>query len=372
MLCRRCFTGQVRAIKICVYAICKNESQFARRWVQSMCEADGIYVLDTGSQDDSVRQLRACGAAVTSEKITPWRFDTARNRSLQLVPQDADICVCTDLDEVFRPGWRKALEAAWQPSTGRAQYRYTWSFRPDGSEGTVFYISKAHARFGYVWRHPVHEVLVPENGAADRIVTVPGMQLDHYPDPSKSRASYLPLLELSVQEDPLDDRNMHYLGREYFYYGRWADCVTTLKRHLQLPGATWRDERAASMRYIARSCVQLGRVQEAESWFLRAVAEAPHLREPYLDYARWLYTQENWDGVVFFARGALQITTRPATYICEADAWGSLPWDLCALGLYYTGRAAEALYCAEAACAIEPDNERLQNNKKWIESASGL
>ena len=46
------------------------------------------------------------------EAIAPWRFDTARNRSLALVPEDADICVCTDLDEVFHPGWRAALESA--------------------------------------------------------------------------------------------------------------------------------------------------------------------------------------------------------------------------------------------------------------------
>ncbi len=50
------------------------------------------------------------------------------------------------------------------------------------------------------------------------------MTLNHYPDKNKSRSSYLPLLELSVKEDPEDDRNMHYLGREYMYYGRWNDC----------------------------------------------------------------------------------------------------------------------------------------------------
>ena len=40
--------------KICVYAICKNEEKFIERWVNSMKEADKIYVLDTGSTDKSV------------------------------------------------------------------------------------------------------------------------------------------------------------------------------------------------------------------------------------------------------------------------------------------------------------------------------
>lgn len=37
----------------------------------------------------------------------------ARNISLDHVPEDVDICVCTDLDELFEPGWRKKLEEAW-------------------------------------------------------------------------------------------------------------------------------------------------------------------------------------------------------------------------------------------------------------------
>ena len=98
--------------KVCVYAICKNEAKFVRRWMDSMREADWVVVLDTGSDDDTPQMLRELGAQVTEEVISPWRFDVARNRSLELVPEEADICVCTDLDEVFRPGWRAALEAA--------------------------------------------------------------------------------------------------------------------------------------------------------------------------------------------------------------------------------------------------------------------
>ena len=80
-----------------------------------------------------------------------------------------------------------------------------------------------------------------------------GVQLDHHPDPHKSRAQYLPLLELSVAEAPEDDRNTHYLGREYLFYGRWDDCIRTLERHLSLPTAVWADERCASMRFLARA-----------------------------------------------------------------------------------------------------------------------
>ena len=97
----------MKKYKICVYAICKNEEQFVDRWVNSMKEADEIYVLDTGSTDNTVNKLIELGVNVSQKIINPWRFEVARNESLNLVPEDTDICICTDLDEVFVKGWRK-------------------------------------------------------------------------------------------------------------------------------------------------------------------------------------------------------------------------------------------------------------------------
>ena len=52
------------------------------RWVDSMSEADGIYVTDTGSTDGTVERMRRRGVHVFCEKIEPFRFDTARNIAL--------------------------------------------------------------------------------------------------------------------------------------------------------------------------------------------------------------------------------------------------------------------------------------------------
>ena len=350
-------------MKIVVYAICKNESKFVQRWMESMSEADQVVVLDTGSTDETAQLLRSQGALVTVETIVPWRFDVARNRSLELVPEDTDICVCTDLDEVFHPGWRKALETAWSPGAGQARYRYTWSFCPDGSEGVVFWCEKIHRRHGYRWTHPVHEVLEwIGTGEPGPMVTAPGVQLDHHPDPSKSRGQYLPLLELSVREAPEDDRNVHYLGREYLFHQRWDDCVAMLTRHLSMPSATWADERAASMRYIARAYLQKGQPDTARNWLLRAIAQAPYLREPWLEMAQLLYEQRNWDGVLYFTGGALAITHRPDSYICEAEPWGPLPHDLRCQAYFKTGRREQALEEAEAALRLAPSDPRLAEN----------
>ena len=71
-----------------------------------MSEADYIVVLDTGSTDGTYEKLKEDSrvTVVKQEVITPWRFDVARNKSMELIPEDADILVCTDFDELFEPG----------------------------------------------------------------------------------------------------------------------------------------------------------------------------------------------------------------------------------------------------------------------------
>ena len=132
----------MKKYKVCVYAISKNEEQFVERWCNSVNEADSVYVLDTGSTDNTVKKLESQGVIVKSQVIKPWRFDVARNASLDLVPDDTDICVCLDLDEVIEPGWRQKLEELWSDKMTRLRYNYNWSFDDKGQPAVNFYIEK--------------------------------------------------------------------------------------------------------------------------------------------------------------------------------------------------------------------------------------
>ena len=42
--------------KVIVYAICKNEEKYVDKWYDSVKEADKIFVLDTGSTDNTIRK----------------------------------------------------------------------------------------------------------------------------------------------------------------------------------------------------------------------------------------------------------------------------------------------------------------------------
>ena len=354
-----------KKLKIYVYAICKNEEAFVERWVNSMNEADDIFVLDTGSTDNTVKKLKEKGVNVKTKIISPWRFDVARNESLKLIPDDADICVCTDLDEVFVPGWRKTLEESWVDDATKARYTYNWSLDEQNKPIVSFFYEKTHTLKDYKWTHPVHEVLtfIGEN---EKVLTIPDITLNHYPDRNKSRGGYLPLLELSVEEDPDDDRNMHYLGREYMYYERWNECIDTLIKHLKLPRATWKDERSASMRFIARSYTALKRYDEAIMWLDKAIEEAPHLRDPLIEKAILMYTLENWDEIEKLILKALEIPINGKTYINEVFTFNETPYDLLSLAYYNKNNKEKALENVLKALEINPNDERLQMNHKYI------
>ncbi len=352
--------------KICVYAISKNEEKFVERWYQSMKEADDIYVLDTGSKDKTVKKLKKLGVHTKKQKFSPWRFDVARNASLAMLPEDTDICVCTDLDECFEPGWRKRLEEQWSDEITRARYLYNWHFNDEGKPDVTFYIEKIHKRLGFQWTHPVHEVLHYQKGK-ENIITLNNITLNHYPDKEKSRSSYLPLLELSVKEAPTDDRNMHYLGREYMYYKQWDKCIDTLIKHLSLKTATWKDERSASMRFISRAYIGLNRYDEALMWLDKAILETPYLRDPLVEKALLEYQLENYEEVITLCEKALTITEHYKNYVNETFSWDHTIFDLLSIAYFHLGNIDKSLENVISAIKLSPSNTRLLENKKIIE-----
>ena len=350
-------------MKIAVYTIAKNEEQFVERWAESCKEADYRIILDTGSEDKTVEIAESLGVTVGVKVISPGRFDHARTAALELVPEDADYCIALDMDEVLQPNWREAMEKA---TATRPRYQYTWSWNDEekGIPGLQYGGDKIHARNGYYWHHPVHEVLSFKETETQEWIA---LEIHHHPDHTKSRGQYFPLLELAVEEDPDDDRNAHYLAREYFFHGLNDKAVAEFKRHLLLPRAQWRPERSASMRYLSKCDAP----SEKESWLLRAAAEAPDRREAWVDLAVLYYERNDWPSCYSAATRALSIAEKPLEYLCDPHAWGSVPHDMAAISAYRLGLFKESVVHAITALEQEPDSDRLKSNLEFCLAAAG-
>jgi hypothetical protein len=342
-------------MKIAVYAIAKDEALHVERFCAAAKDADIIFVADTGSTDNTVSLLDECGVAVRNIRVIPWRFDDARNAVLAMLPDDIDVCVSLDLDEVLQPGWREEIERVWVPGTTRLRYGFDWGC------GIVFQYEKIHARHGYRWFGAAHEYPVPDRVAevwanTDKLLVI------HKPDPTKSRGQYLDLLRVSIEENPTEPRNAFYYARELSFAGLWSQSIFQAKRYLGLPNATWPNERCYAMRVIGRCYQELGDHTHSLEWFRLACNEAPDTREPWCDYAKECYLTSRWGECLGAALTCLQITKRELLYTVDPAVWGAAPHDWASIAAWNLGLYPLALEHAKIAVELSPDDMRLRQN----------
>ena len=348
----------MKTVRVAVYSIALNEASFVKRWCESAAGADLILLGDTGSTDNTVALAREAGAEVAPLRVSPWRFDDARNALLAAIPLDIDYCIALDLDEVLLPGWKLELQKALELGLTRPRYLYTWSWADADRTvpGLQYLGDKIHSRSSYRWIHPVHETLTSYGSSPVREGEI-DLRINHYPDSSKSRSQYLPLLEMAVQERPTDARCLFYLGREYSFYGQTDLAILRLSECLYDLPPMWAPERAAARRLLAKLVPS-----RAEALLRQAVADAPDRREPLMDLAQLYYDRQNWNSCRYFAEKALTITKKSLDYLCEREAWSALPHDLIAISAYHLNDFEAALLHGEQAAALEPSDLRLQRN----------
>ena len=79
----------------------------------------------------------------------------------------------------------------------------------------MFWYDKATQAKGWKWHYPVHEALICDKDnykyEGEYNLDANKIYLHHYPDQTKSRSSYLKLLELRAEESPEDSYGLFYL-----------------------------------------------------------------------------------------------------------------------------------------------------------------
>jgi glycosyltransferase involved in cell wall biosynthesis len=350
-------------MKIAIYAIALNESKHVDRFMDAIvaeCGADWVYVADTGSTDDTVDRLEARGANVVKISIKPWRFDDARNAALAMLPDDIDVCVSLDLDEVLQPGWRQEIERVWTAGTTRLRYGFDWG------AGIVFQYEKIHSRHGYRWFGPCHEYPVADR-ITERWADTDMLLVVHKPDSTKSRGQYLDLLRISTEENPSEPRNAFYYARELSWANQWVDAIREAKRYLELPRATWPKERAYAMRVMAKCYMEMRDWPAALQWARNACSEASDTREPWCLLAEICYHTYRWAEMFGAAMSALYISKREKLYTVDPAVWGFQPHDWAAISAWNLGMKDVALEHAKKCVEMSPDDMRLRQNLKMIE-----
>jgi len=359
-------------MKIAIYSISKNEAKHVKRFMDSVRDADYVYVGDTGSTDNTCDLLVEQGATLLVVDVNPWRFDVARNYVLDRLPLDVDVAIALDLDEIMCFDWRNIIEKAWEVNnTTRLIYSFVGSHRADGTPDLVFFSKKIHSRFGYEWKYPVHETLYPKHAFNEIVVGAPDLFIEHFPDHNKPRASYLPLLELSVKENPDNLQHIMYLAREYFYANRLLEAETLFHDFIRREG--WIVERVFCYRMLAKIAKLKGDMDLHYSMLLKACAEKPTEREPWFDLLEYYYLKAEWWNGIFAAKQGMKIEERPSHYLTDSNAWGAPFYDLASLCMWNSELIefrSDAICTCQRALALCPTDPRLQMNYEMMNRIS--
>jgi len=306
--------------RIAVYAIYKDEEQFVQRFLESVQDADEIILCDTGSEDDTneiIKQYNNTYPHINLKTysicVSPWRFDDARNTCLSLVNPDIDICISLDVDEYLMDGWKQHLIDNWESECTRYYHKFKTIWAEDNV--SEHWHERIHARTGYTWKLPVHEIL--EYTGEEKVKWLPEFWILHEPDQNKIRSSYLPLLEQSVQERKDIWKSWAFLAIEYLAVERYDDAMNALDKALGLQDSD--KSYLYNMKHLvykANNQVDLALIS-----LDNAILQMPDRREPYFIKAQYLHELgRNMEAYFYFKQGQ-KITNKTIDYHYEPAAW---------------------------------------------------
>jgi len=294
-------------MKIAVYTIALNEEEFVERWYNSVKDADYILIADTGSTDRTVEIAKSLGINVFNISIKPFRFDDARNAALALIPDDIDMCVSLDMDEVISEGWREELEKM----TGN---QITYVFNNDHAEYS-FVNNRIHSRHGYRWKFLMHEGIVQDRTLPD-IQFCNMIEVTHMPNRDKPRNQYLDLIKAALDENPTIARYYKYYTDALVSMERFEEAEEYYLKMLEIPGFSNSDS-AHVYRILSRIIPE-----KFGEYILCCLGEVPDRREPYYYIAKWYGEQERWEECFVWCEKALEVKEITVDIFKDNDAWG--------------------------------------------------
>lgn len=294
-------------MKIAVYTIALNEEEFVERWYNSVKDADYILIADTGSTDRTVEIAKSLGINVFNISVKPFRFDDARNAALALIPDDIDMCVSLDMDEVISEGWRVELEKM----DGN---QITYVFNND-HEDYSFVNNRIHSRHGYRWKFLMHEGIVQDRTLPD-IQFCNTIEVTHIPNRNKPRTQYLDLIKAALDENPTIARYYKYYTDALVSLERFEEAEEYYLKMLEIPGFSNSDS-AHVYRILSRIIPE-----KFGEYILCCLGEVPDRREPYYYIAKWYGEHERWEECLSWCERALEIKEITVDIFKDNDAWG--------------------------------------------------
>lgn len=378
--------------------IARNEARNLPRLFSCLAEysrrGGETTIVDTGSDDDTVSIAQSLGARVVE---MPGKFDLYLSEPEAARIETAFACNGEMLeleinqrifhmgnardfatsqasrDFVFMPDASDELltfDVDWlnnQLQTGRAS---GFSYRQQYGAATLVQ-SRFYDRRLRQWRGAIHEalfdcadVLGNEVLRADAppILRAPKNRLWLRHHRGQKVRNYMAGMALDLLDDPTNSRWQHYLGREFFYFGKWHSAIALLETHAANAHA-WNLEQNESLCLIGRCWEELGDADAAQNAYLRAREFSDSRREPLLRLAQLATKLGDFPACAEYSRAALNI--KSVGDFSEADInYKQLPHALLYWSLFWLGERETAEFHWRKCVAFEAQNPKFSDDAK--------
>jgi tetratricopeptide (TPR) repeat protein len=115
------------------------------------------------------------------------------------------------------------------------------------------------------------------------------------------------LLLVEYDKNCYDPRTIFYLAQTSICLGDLEGACLWFHRYIELPFSTWDEERFMVHYRYARALEDLGRWDQAEGHYLKAIAQRPHRAEPLMRLAYHYWNAGNNELCFMFARRAAEL-----------------------------------------------------------------
>ena len=350
-------------IVLTVYAICKNEKNNIEKWLKCFSKADYVCVLDTGSTDGTWEYLQEArtqyaNLIIDQKIISPWRFDTARNESLKLVPPQTTMYFMVDLDEIIKEdGWEKEVANSWTPIFDRGMYTYNRDVQEDDVVTKCIPEYRIHSKDWYKYINIVHEALINKAGRKQLFIetcTKIPITVWHYNQ--KGQTNYMELCEKDLEEYPDDWVMRLQLAIEYEIRSEEDKALKHFFYIIQ-------NENTLQSFELGRCYFGIGRIYSMREnynaallFFTEGRIHAPDFTDNYIAAAEIYYNSKQYLQAAELCKAAFKYTN--TAYWCSVyDIKSYYSYWLLGLCNYFLGKKLKAIGLIEIAYQLNPDEK---------------
>lgn len=351
-------------LSVCL--IVKNEREVIARCLNCALKfADEIIVVDTGSSDNTVEEVKKFTDKVY---FFEWCNDFSAARNFALSKATCDLLMWLDADDVITDENCDKINdiKAGFGDIDIAYLPYAAAFDGD-TPTTVYYRERIFKRSeNFKFEGAVHEAVTPHGKVAyfDAVINHKKVKVN---EPMRN----LRILQGAIAEGKqLDERQKFYYGRELLFNNMYREAIAVLEDFLN--GGGWAENKAEACLNLFYAYSAIGDIKKAQISALRSFLYGLPKSQTCCIIGERFFNSGEYQTAIFWYKTALEVpcNEREGGFV-NRDFGGFIPlMQLCVLydrlGDYETAQAYN-----EKAGKIKPQNENYLANKNYFLNRRG-